>query len=47
MDIQTLLIVPIVALAVAYVGRSVWPPRRSQTGCRTCSHNPNRADDYV
>lgn len=47
MDIQTLLIFPIVAIAATYVGCSVWPRRRVQADCKTCPQNRNRTDDYV
>ena len=47
MDIQTLLVFLIIALAAAYVGRSVWPRRQAHTGCSTCPQNKNRTDDYA
>lgn len=46
MDLQTLLIFPVIALAAFYIGRSLWP-KRNTTGCASCPQNRNRADDYV
>lgn len=46
MDSQTLIVLVIVAAAVFYVGRALWPAKR-QTGCGSCQHNRNRADDYA
>ena len=46
MDLQTLLMFPVIAVAVLYVGRSLWP-RRAKTGCASCPRNRQRTDDYV
>ena len=46
MDFQTLLIFPVIVVAVLYVGRSLWP-RRKKTGCASCPQNRQRAGDYV
>ncbi len=47
MDIQTLLVLTVVATAVLYIGRTLWPARHTQPGCGSCPQNRNRADDYV
>ncbi len=47
MDGQTLLVAVIIAAAAWYVGRLLWPMRTRQSGCRSCPHNRNRADDYI
>ncbi|MGH7962022.1 MAG: hypothetical protein ACRERD_09385 [Candidatus Binatia bacterium] len=47
MDGQTLIALTIVAGAVLYVGRALWPSRRAQPGCGSCPNNRNRTDDYV
>lgn len=46
MDFQTLLIFPVIVVAVFYVGRSLWP-RREKIACASCPQNRQRADDYV
>ena len=47
MDGQTLIVLTVVAGAVLYVGRSLWPFRRTPSGCGSCPKNRNRTDDYV
>jgi hypothetical protein len=47
MDVQTFLVLPIVAVAAVYVGRRLWPRRQAQAGCESCPQNRNRTDDYV
>jgi len=47
MDVQTFLVLPIVAAAAVYVGRRLWPRRREKAGCESCPQNRNRTDDYA
>lgn len=47
MDTQTLIVLTLIVVAALYVGRGLWPSRRSQTGCRSCPQNRNRVDDYM
>ncbi|GIW41806.1 MAG: hypothetical protein KatS3mg076_2383 [Candidatus Binatia bacterium] len=46
MDTQTLLLLPIVVAAGAYVAYSLLG-RRRRGGCESCPGNPARKDDYV
>ena len=46
MDFQTLLIFPVLVVAVFYVGRWLWPGHE-KAGCASCPQNRQRADDYV
>ncbi|MSQ46942.1 MAG: FeoB-associated Cys-rich membrane protein [Deltaproteobacteria bacterium] len=47
MDTQTLIVLTLIVVAALYVARSLWPSRRSRTGCRSCPQNRDRADDYT
>ena len=44
---QTLLLVPLLVAALAYVGRSIYRSVRPKAGCGTCQHNQKRVDDYA
>ena len=47
MDAQTLFVLAVVAAALLYLGRRLWPGARKRPGCASCPQNRNRADDYV
>lgn len=47
MDSQTFIVLTFIITAALYVGRALWPARKSQPGCSMCPRNPTRADDYV
>ena len=47
MDSQTVIVLVLIIVAVLYVGRTLWPTRKSKTGCSMCPKNRQRVDDYV
>jgi hypothetical protein len=46
MDVQTLLILPVILLAVLYVGRKLLPRKRGDS-CDSCSAERQKPRDYV
>ncbi|MGE0682309.1 MAG: hypothetical protein AB7P69_15605 [Candidatus Binatia bacterium] len=47
MDSQTLIVFALIITAGLYLGRTLWPSRKAQSGCSMCPRNRRRADDYV
>ncbi|MCS6925696.1 MAG: hypothetical protein NZ578_07330 [Candidatus Binatia bacterium] len=47
MEVQTLIVTVVVAVAAYYVGRSLWRTWTPSNGCQACRYNRTRADDYV